>query len=96
MSIAALVLGIASFFICPLVGSVLAIIFGYIGLKNIRESRGALQGEGFAKGGIILGFINLGVTLVLIIVIVIVAVAANHSSGGSMVAPALAALSPLL
>ncbi|MCJ7653445.1 MAG: DUF4190 domain-containing protein, partial [Actinobacteria bacterium] len=56
-AIASLVLGIASFFTCWLIFGVLAVVFGYIGKRNIEESGGTLGGESFAVAGIILGWI---------------------------------------
>ncbi len=79
MAVAALILGIAGFFFCPLVG-VLAVIFGYMGRRNIRESGGRLGGEGFCLAGIILGFIQIGIVVFFGIIWAIIAIiAATHS-----------------
>ena len=88
MAIAALVAGIAGFFICPVIAGVLAIIFGYMARRNIRESGGALGGDSFATAGIILGFIQLGIALIVIVIWIIVLAAA--STNNSMVVPGLA------
>lgn len=86
MAIASLIMGIGGFLLCPLVLGVLAVIFGYIGKRNIEESAGALGGESFAVGGIILGWINIGLTA-LVILIIIIAAAASHSATLSSVLP---------
>lgn len=76
MAIAALVLSIASFVFCPLVAAVLGIIFGYMSLKNIQESGGAVTGEPIARAGIIVGWIHIGLLLLITVtVLIIVAVA---------------------
>jgi uncharacterized membrane protein len=95
MAVASLVAGIASWVLCPVIASVLAVVFGYIAKRNIKESNGALGGDGFATAGIILGFANLGISLLVVIIIVIAAiVAGTHSNSWNMITPALfAALS---
>jgi len=91
MAVAALVLGVASFFICPLVGAVLAVIFGYMARSNIHNSNGTLGGEGLATAGIILGFIHLGLLLLVVAIILIVVLIAGTSTNGGIVIPALLA-----
>jgi hypothetical protein len=63
-AIASLVLGII-WLSC--VGSVLALIFGYISLRQIRE-RGE-GGRGVAIAGIVLGWLGVALAVILIIVI---------------------------
>lgn len=59
MAIAALVLGIVGMLMCCFfVPSVLGIVFGTIGMRDVRESGGAKTGEGLAKAGFILGIIG--------------------------------------
>jgi len=69
-SVAALVLGIAG--IWPLfgVGSVLGLIFGLVGLSQIKRSQGTQSGKGMAIAGIILG--SIGLLLVIIFIVVII------------------------
>ena len=52
MAVASLVLGIVWVW---WVGSILALIFGYIGKKQIDESNGTQTGRGMAVAGIVLG-----------------------------------------
>jgi hypothetical protein len=65
MSIAALVLGILWIW---WIGSVLALIFGYIGKNQIDQSGGQQTGRGMAIAGIVLGWIGVG-TLILVIIL---------------------------
>ena len=66
MAVASLVLGIIWI---GGIGSVLAVIFGFMSRKKIRQSNGQEQGAGLALAGIILGFIGIvgaiGVALLL-------------------------------
>jgi hypothetical protein len=82
LAVASLVLGIAGFVVCPLICSVLAIVFGTQAKNKIRLDP-SLQGEGMAQAGFILGIVGLAVGVVLL-VIVIFAAANNSSSSSSL------------
>jgi len=56
---ASLILGILGLLCCPLVLSVLAIIFGFMARTEIANSRGVQKGDGMALAGIIMGFIGI-------------------------------------
>jgi hypothetical protein len=71
MAIASLVLGIIGLIACGcLVLSILAIIFGQLGKKDIRESGGAKTGGGLAQWGFILGIIGVALGVVYWIVVI--------------------------
>jgi hypothetical protein len=67
MAIASMVLGILWLY---WIGSILALIFGYVARKQIRERHQG--GDGMAIAGIVLGWIGIG-TLVLFIILAITA-----------------------
>jgi hypothetical protein len=67
-------MGVAAFVICPLVLGVLAVVFGYIGKRNIEDSGGMLGGEAFAVAGIVLGWINIAIVAILAIIVLAVRV----------------------
>ena len=46
--------------------AILAIIFGFIGLNEVKKSQGTVEGRGFAISGIVTGFISIGLTLLFI------------------------------
>ncbi len=71
LSVASLVLGIVWVFG---IGSILAVIFGFVGRKQIKDSGGRQTGEGLALAGIILGFLGV---LGLIFWVVLIAAVAN-------------------
>lgn len=64
LSTAALVLGICGFFTCGLT-SVLAVIFGHIGLGQTRN--GQMTGRGQAVAGLVLGYIVLAPELLFLL-----------------------------
>lgn len=69
-SIASLVLGIVWVFG---IGAILAVVFGFVARKQIRESGGRQGGSGMALAGIILGFVGIaGVILWIVFVAVVV------------------------
>ena len=78
---ASLVLGIAGLVVCPLVCSILAVIFGNQAKRKIGSDP-SLDGEGMAKAGVILGWVGIGLAALGIIIVIIAAVAANHSTSG--------------
>jgi hypothetical protein len=72
-SIASLVLGILWIY---WIGSILALVFGYVAKSQIDRSGGQQGGRGMAIAGIVLGWIGVGV-LVLIIALVIIGVSSE-------------------
>ena len=61
-AVASLVLGILGFVACPVVCSILAIVFGNQAKNRIRANP-ALEGENLAKAGIILGWVGVGLSI---------------------------------
>jgi hypothetical protein len=64
MAIASLVLGIGGLTVLPLIGSILAILFGYMARRDIRQRPDAVSGDGLALAGIVLGWISVGLAVV--------------------------------
>jgi Domain of unknown function (DUF4190) len=62
-AVASLVFGIVSWFICPFVGGVLAVIFGHVARGQIRRT--GEGGGGLAIAGLILGYFHLAAAVVL-------------------------------
>lgn len=70
-AVASLVLGIANFIAIPLVGAILALVFGYKAKGEIDRSEGRQGGRGLAVAGIVLGWIGVAVAILAIIGIVL-------------------------
>jgi hypothetical protein len=68
LAIASLVLGILWLY---WVGSVLALIFGYVSKRQIDDSNGMQTGRGLAIAGIVLGWIGVAVLVILLIALLI-------------------------
>lgn len=73
MAVASLVLGILWLW---WLGSVLALVFGYIARRQIDSAEHAAGGRGLAVAGIVLGWVGVA-TLVLVILVLAVAVVAS-------------------
>ncbi len=67
MAIAALVLGISGVTVFPFLGSILALIFGYMARNEIRRRPDQLRGEGLAVGGIVTGWVGVGLMVLSIV-----------------------------
>lgn len=63
MAIASLILGIAGLTVVPTIGSILALIFGYMGKRDIRQRPTETTGEGLATAGIVMGWIGIVLTV---------------------------------
>ena len=70
LAVASLVAGIAAWVICPLLGAILAIIFGHIARNQIKTS--GEQGNGLALAGLILGYAHIAVSIIGIIFVIVV------------------------
>jgi hypothetical protein len=63
MAVVSLISGIISWFLLPVIGGIVAVITGHMAKREIRESMGRLTGDGLATAGLVLGYLNLGVTV---------------------------------
>ncbi|MGD2206084.1 MAG: DUF4190 domain-containing protein [Anaerolineae bacterium] len=63
MAVASLVLGLGGLTVLPLLGSILAIIFGYMARNEVRQRPHEVSGEGLAVAGIVLGWIAVGLAV---------------------------------
>lgn len=74
-AIASLILGIAGFFVFPIVPSILAIVFGLKAREELRRDP-AVGGEGLATAGIVLGWVGIalvGIGLIFLLPLLLLA-----------------------
>ena len=74
LAIAALISGILGLTIFFGLGSVLALIFGYIARGQIKRSQGQQGGNGMAIAGLVMGWIGVVVSLVFVVLLILGAV----------------------
>jgi len=84
MAVASLVLGILTIVTCG-IGSILAVIFGYVGKGQIDRSGGTQSGRGLAIAGIVLGWVGIGIIIVIILLAIIGAINDAGSSQQGLV-----------
>jgi hypothetical protein len=82
MAIASLIMGITGFMCLPVLGSILALVFGYIGKGQVDRSQGAQNGRGVALAGIVMGWIGIILTIVVAGLMVASVVAVVESDAG--------------
>ncbi len=68
MAVASLVTSLTLPFMVPVLGSIIAVVFGHVGLSQIQKT--GAGGKGMAIAGLVLGYLGLAVAVVLISVIV--------------------------
>ena len=85
-STAALVLGILGLVLCPLICSVLALVFGYQARREIDGSGGRITGRGNAMAGIVLGWIGVAI-MVAFIGLVVLGLALGDSGDDGTTSP---------
>jgi hypothetical protein len=83
MAITSLIMGIGGFTFIPFFGSILALVFGYIGKGQIARSQGTQDGKGLATAGIVMGWLGIVFTILLTALLIIGLFAAfNATEGG--------------
>jgi Domain of unknown function (DUF4190) len=73
-AIASLILGIAGFFVFPIVPSILAVVFGQKAKEDLRRDP-ALGGEGLATAGIVLGWVGIALVAIVLLFVLLLLVA---------------------
>jgi hypothetical protein len=64
MAMVSLVAGILGFTVFPLLGGIVALFTGYAARKETRAVPALASGDGLATAGIIMGWIQIGLTIV--------------------------------
>jgi hypothetical protein len=67
---ASMILGIVGLVLCPILPSILALVFGYMARGEIRRAGGQLGGAGIALTGLILGWVGVGLWSLLFLIVV--------------------------
>ncbi|PZP59838.1 DUF4190 domain-containing protein [Pseudoxanthomonas sp. X-1] len=59
LAVVSLVFGILGWSLLPTIGALVAIITGHMARAEIRRSQGAMDGDGMAVAGLVLGWLHL-------------------------------------
>lgn len=57
LAIVSLIFGLLGWMTMPVIGSLIAIVTGHMARRNIRQSFGEIQGDGWAVAGLVLGWV---------------------------------------
>jgi len=68
-AIVSLSFGVASWLLLPILAAIVAVVTGHLARAEIRRSAGAIDGDGLALAGLILGYANLAAGILTILVI---------------------------
>ncbi len=79
-SVKALVSALLAIFVCPIIGSILAIVFGNATMREINESGGTLGGSFEGRFAQIVGWVTLLVVPATILAITLVAALGGSTS----------------
>ena len=69
MAITSLVTGLLGWTVMPWIGSLLAIVTGHLARSAIRREPEALDGDGFAVAGLVLGYTMLACSLLALLAV---------------------------
>jgi len=81
LAIASLICSIGSYLLLPGVAAVLGVIFGHLALGQIRASQGREEGRGMAIAGLILGYVNLALCVLIVVFVILVIAVAGQQQG---------------
>lgn len=87
MAIASLVLSLLGWVLLPLIGAVLGVIFGHMALGEIKRSNGAVEGQGLAMAGLIIGYIQIAAVLLFCAFLVVIAIFSASAQPSSFLTP---------
>jgi hypothetical protein len=63
LAVISLVFGILGWTLLPFLGSLVAVVCGHMARSEIRQSQGALEGDGMAVGGLVLGYLVIALSV---------------------------------
>lgn len=81
LAIASLICSLGSFFLLPGIAAVLGVILGHLSLAQIRASQGREEGRGMAIAGLILGYVNLALCVLIVVFVILVIAVARQQQG---------------
>lgn len=82
LAVVSLIFGVLSWVFLPFIGALVAVICGHAARSEIhRAPPGSIEGDGMAMAGLILGWIQLALTVIVVGIIILVIMGAIAFSG---------------
>ncbi len=72
-AVAALILAIASFLVCPVIAAIIALVLAASAKREIRDSGGWIGGEGLVTAAKIIAWIHLAMFILALLAIIVIA-----------------------
>jgi hypothetical protein len=69
LAVISLLFGILGWTLLPFLGSLVAVVCGHMARGEIRRAQGALDGDGMAVAGLVLGYLMIGLTVLSLLAI---------------------------
>jgi hypothetical protein len=70
-AILSLAFGLMAWLMAPLLGAIVAVVCGHLARAEIRRAHGAIEGDGMAMAGLILGYLQIALAVVFALVVAI-------------------------
>ena len=70
-AILSLAFGLMAWLMAPLLGAIVAVVCGHLARAEIRRAHGAIDGDGMAMAGLILGYLQIALAVVFALVVAI-------------------------
>ena len=67
LAVVSLVAGILGWTLLPFLGSLVAVVCGHMARGEIRRAQGALEGDGMAVAGLVLGYLVIGLSVLAVL-----------------------------
>lgn len=70
-AILSLAFGLMAWLMAPLLGAIVAVVCGHLARAEIRRAHGAIEGDGMAMAGLILGYLQIALAVVFALMVAI-------------------------
>jgi hypothetical protein len=71
LAVVSLVFGILGWSLLPFLGSLVAVVCGHMARGEIRRAQGALEGDGMAVAGLVLGYLVIGLSVLAVLAVIL-------------------------
>lgn len=70
-AILSLAFGLMAWLMAPLLGAIVAVVCGHLARAEIRRAQGAIEGDGMAMAGLVLGYLQIALAIIFAVVVAI-------------------------
>ncbi len=81
-ALTSMICGAVSIVTLQWVVALLAVVFGFVGLSEVKKSAGQVEGRGFAIAGVVMGFVSIAISLAIVVLYILYLVVLFSALGG--------------